>query len=62
MVARGHAACVRCGDDPNSMGEAAAALRARGQRVAIWVGPPDTDAIIEMVNELFTPSADEHVR
>ncbi len=55
-------AIVLCGDDAEELGRRAALLRAGGQRVAIWAGELDVEAVSEMVKELFPTSADESVR
>ena len=58
----GHAAIVLCGDDAVALGAAAAELVARGRRAAIWLGDPDVDAIIEMVDELFISDPNQSVK
>ena len=58
----GFAAIVLCGIDPEALGVAAAAIRARGRRAAIWLGEPDADGIIEMVDELFGPGGIDRVK
>lgn len=55
--AEGHAAIVLCGTDAAALGVAANELAARGRRVAVWLGEPNADAIIEMVDELFLSEA-----
>ena len=56
------AVIVLCGEDATALGVAAAGLRERGQRVAIWLGVPAADDIIEMVDELFAPRPTRGVR
>ena len=58
----GLAAIVLCGDDPVALGAAAAGLRQRGRHVAVWLGEPDPQAIIEMVDELFAPKLVEGLK
>lgn len=60
--AEGHAAIVLCGSDAAALGLAAQELVSRGRRVAVWLGEPDADAIIEMVDELFLSDGNTPLR
>ncbi len=58
----GNAAIVLCGTDAVALGVAASDLAARGRRVAVWLGEPNADAIVEMVDELFVSESKPPLR
>jgi hypothetical protein len=56
VAARNHTAVVLVGRDAGALGLVAAALRDEAgcaERVAVYVGAPDDDALAEMISELF---------
>jgi hypothetical protein len=56
VAARNHAAIVLVGRDAGALGLVAAAVRDEvgpEERVAVYVGAPNDDALAEMISELF---------
>ncbi len=62
VTAKTVAAIVLCGDDAEALGSTAAELRERGLRVAVCIGRPEADDVVELANELFPPPSDADVR
>ena len=62
VMAQSDAVVVLCGDDAQLLGRTAAALQARGMRVAVTSGATDPDTLVELVNELFPRKPELPVR